>query len=45
MSLRDFFLEFHNFIYCIQPFKMYDLVLMEESLYKYINDSLGKNLS
>ena len=45
ISLRDFFLEFYNFIYYIQPFKIYDLVSMKESSHKYINDSLGKNLS
>ena len=43
--LRNFLLEFYNFIYCIQPFRMCDLVLIRELPYEYANNSLGKNPS
>jgi len=35
ISLKDFCLEFHNFVYCTQSCKIYILVLIGALLYTY----------
>jgi len=42
--LRDFYLEFHNFIYYKYLYRICILVLIERLLYKHINGLFGKNL-
>ena len=45
MSLSDFLLEFHDFIYCTHLFRICVLVLMRKSSYRHTNNLLEKNLS
>jgi len=40
--LRNSLLKFHDFIYYTHSYKMYILVSIEELLYGYTTDSLGK---
>ena len=44
MSLRDSCFGFHDFLYCLQSCKIYDLVLIGELLYRHAFDILGKKL-
>lgn len=42
--LRDSHFEFHNFLYYLQLYKIYDLVLIGELSYRHAIDKFGKNL-